>query len=125
MLKNITGTIKVWRHDHKVSEKITIPLFNTSIGNKKDDGTWANYSLTVKFSKASNAEKLIKSGDEINIKAAWLTVYEDKTKNTHLHLFVNEFELVNPKPKSNAKGSKVVEYTEEQKAHLRSIGIDV
>ncbi len=122
-LENIKGTVKVWRHDHKLKNGDVIPLFNISVGSKKQDGTWSNYSLSVKFANKLDAPKVIKSGTDIEITDSWLSVYENASGETFLHLFVNDFKLVDAKASKGTISTKNL--TKEQKEQLRAIGVEV
>lgn len=92
-LNNITGNVKVWRNDYEVTKKVTKTYFNFSIGTKNEDGEWMNKSVEIRFSKKSNAEEILKNGDNIEIKHAWFGVKPVGDEN-EIYLFVNDFDLV-------------------------------
>lgn len=90
----ISGTIKVWKNVHEVRKGVNKTYFNTSIGNKQEDGSYINKNLNVRFKKDSKADTLIENGTDIDIKNAWLSVYEKSDTDKVIYLFVSDFEIV-------------------------------
>lgn len=94
MAMQISGTIKVWKNVHEVRKGVKKTYFNTSIGNKQEDGSYINSNLNVRFKKDSKAFELIENGTDIDIKNAWLSVYEKNDTDKVIYLFVSDFEIV-------------------------------
>jgi len=84
MLKSLfTGECKVFRRDYNGRA-----LYSTSIGSKKQDGTWENAYIGLQFKKGVELQD--RTG--INIKDAFLTFYKKKTGETVWGIFVMDFE---------------------------------
>lgn len=79
----ITGQTKVFRKDYEDRA-----LYSTSIGKKKQDGTWDNAYINLQFKKGTD----IADGTMIDIQNGWLTFYMNKDKKPVWQIFVSEFE---------------------------------
>jgi hypothetical protein len=79
----VTGTTKVFRKDYEGRA-----LYSTSIGKKKQDGTWENAYINLQFKKGVD----IADGTMIDIQNGWLTFYMNKEGKAVWQLFISEFE---------------------------------
>lgn len=99
----ITGTTKVFRKDYEDRA-----LYSTSIGKKKQDGTWDNAYINLQFKKGVD----IADGTMIDIKNAWLTFYLNKDKKPVWQIFISEFETLDVPDGAIPEGFAVLEEDE-------------
>jgi len=67
------------------------PSYSIGVSKKKEDGTWINLYIPVSFRKGIT----IGNKAKIDIKDAWLNVYEGKNGAT-LTIFINDFDTLAP-----------------------------
>jgi len=80
---DVSGETKVF-----VKEFNGKPSYSTSIGKKKQDGTWDNAYINLQFMKGIE----IADGTKIDIQKGWLTFYINKENKPVWQIFVMEFE---------------------------------
>lgn len=79
---NLTGTGKIFRKDFDGK-----PVYSTSIGNKKEDGTYDNMFLQVQLPKEAD----VNNGDDITINNGFLSFYTDKNGNQKIKVVVMDY----------------------------------
>lgn len=91
MLKvDFTGSCKVFRRDVQTANGGTFPVYSTSIGKKRQDGTWANKYINLGFRKGVELENMA----DIEINDGFLTLDEvtkDGVTNTYWKIMVMDF----------------------------------
>lgn len=68
---NVIGKTKIFKNDRG---------YSTSIGSKREDGTYDNMYLSVTFKKGLDG---VENGTEINITNGFLTFWKDKNGLAH------------------------------------------
>ena len=76
----VVGKTKIFKNEYNGNI-----YYNTSISNKKEDGTYENMSIAVQFKKGQETE-----GD-IEITNSFLTFYKDKNGMPKLKLVILEY----------------------------------
>lgn len=84
---NISGKMRIFKseRDGKVS-------YSTSLGTKKEDGTYDNAYITVGFGRNIDTSKI---GTEIIIKKAFMSFYRGKDDKVYFKIVVMELEETN------------------------------
>ena len=89
MKSTFTGETMIFRKDYEGRQ-----LYSTTIGKKKQDGTYENGYIDVQFKKGVNLADKTK----IEVINGWLTFYLNKDKKPVWQIFVNEFEQLSHIP---------------------------
>ena len=76
---NITGKFYIFVEDKKGQENSLFKTFSTTISTKKEDGTYINKRIDVRFDKESYPSEVIAKFDskyayELDVTEAWLGV---------------------------------------------------
>lgn len=81
---NISGRMRIFKNekDGKVS-------YTTTLGVKKEDGSYDNAYVTVGFGRDIDTTKI---GDEVNIKKGFLTFWRSSTNNIYFKVVIMELE---------------------------------
>ena len=114
---DITGKIKLFVEQKTAKDGRVFPVVSTSVGTQKQDKTYSNMTLEVKFDKNNfPEEKLVKLDPtkvyDMNVTEGWLGVreYHDKKTDTDrkvLYVHVKQGELTGSKdrkPRDPANG---------------------
>lgn len=80
---NVTGKTKIFKNDRG---------YSTSIGTKKEDGTYDNMYLGVTFKKGLGE---VENGTEINITDGFLTFWKDKNGLAHPKVVIMGYQEIN------------------------------
>lgn len=120
-LNSITGTVKLWANEIVQKDGGKLKLVSISVGSKKEDGSFANYNIPVRFSKEINTDEII-NGMDFEIKDSWLSVYESKDGRTFLNLFINKGNAIS---KTIPNKKKKTSLTPEQEKALKEAGLEV
>ena len=103
----VTGKIKLFVEFKDGKEGRKFPVITTSIGTQKQDKTYSNITLEVKFNKTNFPEENLHKLDvnkvyDLEIKNGWLAVRE-WTQNENikkaLYVYVKEGTLTGAKPR--------------------------
>ena len=89
MKSAFTGETMIFRKDYEGRQ-----LYSTTIGKKKQDGTYENGYIDVQFKKGVNLADKTK----IEVINGWLTFYLNKDKKPVWQIFINEFEQLSHIP---------------------------
>ena len=77
---------------YKYKTKDGKEFYSIGLSKKKQDGTYENGFMSCKFKKGIKLE----NKTEIMIKGGWIN-FDIKDKKTYPFIFINEFEIVEPK----------------------------
>lgn len=97
MKTNVTDKAMIFRKDYQMNDGSTFTKYTTSMGKKKQDGTFENAYLFVRFRKGVD----VANKTQILIKEGWLTF--DKWKKgdkeeTSWGIFVSDFDILDANP---------------------------
>jgi hypothetical protein len=85
----VTGEGMIFRKEYE--GKV---FYSTSLGQKKQDDTWENASIDVKFKNGVNLADKTK----IEVTKGWLKFYINKDKRPVWQIFISEFEQLSGIP---------------------------
>ena len=72
--QNIEGRMRVYGNEFTKGKNDTFILYSTSVGSKREDGSWGNMYYNVRFRK--NDDPQIVGAFDIDVNMAFLTVDE-------------------------------------------------
>lgn len=103
----VSGRTKIFRRDTRLSDGTLYPNYSTSVGKKRQDGSWENAYINVGFRRGTD----IPNGTEIDVINGFLTfdmAKKDGKTRIYWKIFVMDYEL----PNSGASGPLVPDYDE-------------
>ena len=92
---NLSGLMRIYGTEKEKTDGSVFYTYNTSVGSKREDGSYTNGYIEVRFKKGIDPE--CEGAAWINVKSGFVAVREyvkDKVKHTVNYIMVTDWEEV-------------------------------